>query len=234
MLKDKSSQVTLRAEHLAQTRHRLLEAAIDVLCEEGPAELSLRTVAKVARVSAPTAYRHFPTTEDLLRAVLDEFDRRVDFGEYPQTVEEFLTALPRIHGGFAREERSMMAYVRARAAAPLREKGRQRRARAVTEVLARALPRWTDAERLGLTAAFQVFVSSATWELWRNVWGVQGEVAGELAAWAVSTLVREAEKRPDVVRALGVKLAAAAAGAQPITKKSDNGILKPSKRKANA
>lgn len=53
----------------------LLEVARDVVAEQG-AEASLRDVARKAGVGIGTLYRHFPTREALLEALLrDSFDR---------------------------------------------------------------------------------------------------------------------------------------------------------------
>jgi AcrR family transcriptional regulator len=53
----------------------LLEVARDVVAEQG-AEASLRDVARKAGVGIGTLYRHFPTREALLEALLRKsFDR---------------------------------------------------------------------------------------------------------------------------------------------------------------
>lgn len=57
----------LRAD-AQRNRDRLLEAAVELLPQEGP-RLSLEGVARRARVSIATLYRHFPTREALVLAV---------------------------------------------------------------------------------------------------------------------------------------------------------------------
>ena len=53
----------------AQTRERLLEAAIAVIGEKGPDACSIEDFVAAADVSRGTFYNYFPTAEDLLRAV---------------------------------------------------------------------------------------------------------------------------------------------------------------------
>lgn len=53
----------------AQTRERLLEAAIAVIGDKGPDACSIEDFVAAAAVSRGTFYNYFPTTEDLLRAV---------------------------------------------------------------------------------------------------------------------------------------------------------------------
>lgn len=53
----------------AQTRERLLEAAIAVIGDKGPDACSIEDFVAAAKVSRGTFYNYFPTAEDLLRAV---------------------------------------------------------------------------------------------------------------------------------------------------------------------
>lgn len=53
----------------AQTRERLLDAAIAVIGEKGPDASSIEDFVAAAQVSRGTFYNYFPTAEDLLRAV---------------------------------------------------------------------------------------------------------------------------------------------------------------------
>src|SRR5919202_2146998 len=59
---------SLRQEHRAATRRRILRAVIDLLAEHHPAALSMPAVAARSAVSIPTIYRYFPTKEALLDA----------------------------------------------------------------------------------------------------------------------------------------------------------------------
>src|SRR5919199_4355749 len=59
---------TLREEHKAATRERILRAVTQLLAEHHPAALSVPAVAARSGVSVPTIYRYFPTKEALLDA----------------------------------------------------------------------------------------------------------------------------------------------------------------------
>jgi AcrR family transcriptional regulator len=58
----------LREVHTADTRRRILRAVNELLVDEHPATLSIRSVAERAGISSATIYRYFPTKEDLLDA----------------------------------------------------------------------------------------------------------------------------------------------------------------------
>ena len=63
----------------ARPRDRLLQAARDVLADEGLEGLTLRAIARRAGVSHGAPLRHFPTLASLLAALATEgFDRLVD------------------------------------------------------------------------------------------------------------------------------------------------------------
>jgi AcrR family transcriptional regulator len=57
-----------RAETAAETRQRLVEATFALHAERGIAATSLRDIAERAGVSVGTAYHHFPTYLDAIRA----------------------------------------------------------------------------------------------------------------------------------------------------------------------
>lgn len=188
---------SLRAEHTALTRERLMQAAIDVIVDGGADELSLREVARAAGVSAPTAYRHFATKEALLDAMVAFIDQRMLIPAKIDSIEDFIGALPTIHQSFADNRRFMRAYLRARAAADLRLAGRKNRARRVGNAVNRSLPKLSETEQRALAPLLQVFSSSSVWELWSEQWGLEGERAGQVAAWAVKALYAELRRDPE-------------------------------------
>jgi AcrR family transcriptional regulator len=57
-----------RAERQAQTRQRIVEAAVELHGAVGPARTSIAAIAQRAGVERPTVYRHFPTEAELFRA----------------------------------------------------------------------------------------------------------------------------------------------------------------------
>ena len=62
---------TRRSDH-ARTRRRLLDAARRLMAERGPESLTVSSVAHAAELNRTTAYQHFRTRDELVRAVTDE------------------------------------------------------------------------------------------------------------------------------------------------------------------
>jgi AcrR family transcriptional regulator len=68
MSEKRSYNLGRRAETAAETRQRLVQATFALHAERGISATSLRDIAERARVSVGTAYHHFPTYLDAVRA----------------------------------------------------------------------------------------------------------------------------------------------------------------------
>jgi len=71
-------------------RSQILEAAMRVFAERGFHGVRTRELAEAAGVSEALVFRHFPTKESIVRAILDE----VGFAERIQEMEARLEAMP--------------------------------------------------------------------------------------------------------------------------------------------
>jgi AcrR family transcriptional regulator len=58
----------VRAERQAETRQRIVESAVALHLERGPAQTSINAIAERAGVNRVTIYRHFPDARTLLEA----------------------------------------------------------------------------------------------------------------------------------------------------------------------
>src|SRR5919107_1077426 len=58
----------VRAERQAETRQRIIESAVALHLERGPAQTSINAIAERAGVNRVTVYRHFPDARTLLEA----------------------------------------------------------------------------------------------------------------------------------------------------------------------
>ncbi len=90
--------------HHAHLRETLLQAAIQLIAEVGPAGFTLREVARRAGVSHNAPYRHFPDRKDLLAAVAGQGFRELD--------EAMLEAVRHQRSSVGRLKRAGLAYVK--------------------------------------------------------------------------------------------------------------------------
>ena len=62
----------LRRSDFHRTRQKILSAARTLMAERGPESLTVSAVAHAAEINRTTAYQHFRTRDELVRAVTDE------------------------------------------------------------------------------------------------------------------------------------------------------------------
>ena len=67
----RSYSMERRSEHVARTRERILEAALELFSKRGAQATTMNEVARRADVSPTTVTNHFPTNESLIEAVID-------------------------------------------------------------------------------------------------------------------------------------------------------------------
>src|ERR1700722_270789 len=82
-------QAVTRQEQQIATRRRLVNAAMSLFARDGIADTTTADIAKSIRMSHGNVFAHFPTRDDLVIAVIDEFGRRLAV-EFRQVLEEDL------------------------------------------------------------------------------------------------------------------------------------------------
>src|SRR5258707_12220274 len=82
-------QAATRQEQKVVTRDRLVNAAMVLFARKGIAETTTADVAKSIRMSHGIVFLHFPTRDDLVVAVIDEFGRRLS-AEFREAFEHDL------------------------------------------------------------------------------------------------------------------------------------------------
>src|SRR5918999_2791368 len=163
----------LRAERQAETRQRIIESAVALHLERGPAQTSINAIAERAGVNRVTIYRHFPDARTLLEACsaharrlnpppeLERWRRLDD----PRLRTE--VALTQLYDYFRRTEAGWSNVLRDAELAPLvREMAEERRLaylREARDVLLAAWPK-RRARRPLLRAVLGLAVDFRTWQ----------------------------------------------------------------------
>lgn len=183
----------LRQAHAEVTRQLVLDAAIDLLVEEGADALSLRAIARRAGVSAPTVSRYFPDNDALLVGLDERVTERLGITRGPRDAAEMVRAVRNVYLGMDAQERTMRAFLRAPASRAL---GVRRRRVWLESAFGPELADLSQADRGKVLAVLQLFYSSRTWEQFRDVWDLRGDDAASAAHWAVCALIDAAHARP--------------------------------------
>ena len=162
-----------RADLYAETRRRIVEAAVELHLERGPSRTSIGAIADRAGVSRITVYRHFPDARTLLEACarhsreanpppdLDAWRRVAD------PVERLELALTQLYDHFRRTEAGWSNILRDAELVPIvRELAEERRLAYLRQARDVLLVGWgaRGAKRVLLGAVLGLAVDFRTWQ----------------------------------------------------------------------
>ncbi len=191
-----SAEVTsIRQEYKDRTRSRILDAAIQLIEEAGEAPLTIASVAKRARVTDRTVYRHFETRDALVRATWARMQQRVASRGFPRTAQEMIESPLRLFERFDRERELVRASLYSPAGVDMRMSSNAERQEAMLSSVRDAFPN-AKGDWLRRRAAIAQLINSAyAWEVLHQYWGLAGEEAGNAAAEALGVLL--GKRSPD-------------------------------------
>jgi AcrR family transcriptional regulator len=90
-------QSRLREEQADATRTRILDALAALITEGHPPSMAVGEIAARAGVAEPTVYHHFPTKQDLFRALASRQFGQVTSGLQPYTPDELAAAIRTVY-----------------------------------------------------------------------------------------------------------------------------------------
>ena len=185
-----------------RTRKLLLETAMQLM-QSGKVP-SVTDVAEAAEVSRATAYRYFPTQAALVQAAVDEalgpiLEWRSDLPDAEDRIDGLLGfAYPRLDEYEATLRAALLQamdqWSRRRAGvlgdeAPIL---RGNRKELLASVLAPLRPRITAREFDRLRQALSLIFGTEAFVVLKDIWGLDGAKAAEVAQWSARALVRAA------------------------------------------
>ena len=107
-----------RARRQAETRQRIVEAAVDLHTSVGPARTTISGIAERAGVERHTVYAHFPDDRTLFRACSEHWEARHPMpdvealGEIEDPVRRLRRALGEIYAWYESVEADLALFVR--------------------------------------------------------------------------------------------------------------------------
>jgi AcrR family transcriptional regulator len=189
-------QSPLREAQSALTRERILMAARTYLERHDIETLTLRRLADLAGVSAPTVYAHFATVDDLvaaffrwlsprlgLRNPLPPLDR---FGELPAALFPNYEA----YGALLRNLMNKPSWDRQR------EADRGQRHGDWIAAVGEALPRLSPAQRRRGAKVVSAFFTPTIWRWLVDSAEFEPREAEQVAAWTINALVEALKRDP--------------------------------------
>lgn len=212
----------LRQQQMDETRHRIVVAALEQIAQHPGEQLSQEQVAARAGIALRTVYRHFPDREDLLDAVWQESDHRLQLTHYPETEEELLHSIGPVFTRMDANATAMRALLNSTAGREMRKRDNERRRSALERALAPATAHLDESGRRTVLGIFLAIFSGRGWEVMRDRAHLRDGEPAQAAEWAVRALLaqlyreqklsaREDNRRPKP-RATARKARAASAG----------------------
>jgi AcrR family transcriptional regulator len=192
----RSYRSDLRAEQAAETRGRMLDAALRVM-STGVASLSIPAVAREAGVSVPTVYRHFATKADLLRELYPHAARRsgLDGLPDPTSLRDVRSSLRAI---FERVD-ALDDMARAAMASPVADEVRHATIQSRYERIRRLgdsiEPRLSTADQDRITRLLVVLTQSASLRMWRDHLGASVDDVADDIEWILKAAVAAAQRK---------------------------------------
>lgn len=188
----------LRADQMEQTRLRILRAFTEVLADPTAEDVTIPLVARRARVSLRTVYRHFPTREALSDAWAEWMDQslQIHLHSYPERADRLPGFARELYRSYDESEPVVRAMLNSKAARTVRERTRRRRQRQFERAMSELTEELEPKERLRALGVVYLLVSAPGWQAMRDQWGLDGEEAGKAAAWAVRVLTDELRRNP--------------------------------------
>ena len=186
----------LRAEQAAETRKRILDAAVRVSAT-GTASLSIPAVAREAGVSVPTIYRHFATKRDMLAAVYPHVVRESGLDELviPRSMDELRDGLRTYY----ERTDSLGDLARLAMAGPASDEVRRlnmpRRLAIFRRIADSIVPTPSQVDRDRIARLLVILTASSTLRLWRDQLGSSVEEVADDVDWVIRAVIASASPR---------------------------------------
>jgi len=189
-----------REQQAAQTRDSILFALVQVMAG-GLADLSMPAIAREARLSVRTIYRHFPTKRDLLIALGEHMDQRAGYqwDPVPRSPEDLSQTIRDAY----RQADTLATEIQAAYATDLGQQVRRERDMPIklqvfADALAPVLGSLSPDEQRHLVHLVTVLISRYTLHRFKADLGVSADEAAETVVWALQTLIQALAERGPV------------------------------------
>ena len=187
--------ISLRDQHAAATRERILGAVADLLERGDAEELTMPAVADASGISLRTVYRYYPTREELLEAAGRWIGDELLAHPYPKDLDEVAD----LYQAGCRDFDERPGLVRALALSQLGRsvRGYRRRERLETigEALRSELSDLSEEELRRAQAVLAYLHNVLAYTTLRDESGLSGDEVGEAIGWAIRTLTEDLRKR---------------------------------------
>jgi len=183
------AKTSLRDHYKAETRSRILDAAIAELAVGDLETLTVAGVATRAGVTERTVFRHFPSRDALIAAVWPRLQERVRSPGFPHTAQSLIETPLRLFPEFDKEEGLVRASAFSAAGREIRQGSNAKRQEAMRACVKDAFPDIEEPHLTRLAAVVQLIDSAYGWAVMKQHWDLDGAEAGLAASEALAVLL---------------------------------------------
>ncbi|MFV0316594.1 MAG: TetR/AcrR family transcriptional regulator [Microthrixaceae bacterium] len=188
----------LRTRQRELGRQAIVDTCADLVTERHHLDFSMREVAEQAGVSLRTVYNHFPTRDDLLEALKEEFGQRM--AQLGGVRHEDVKDLDGLLGAVATNNRifrDLGPISGALAQLPLANVGedaqRSERTVALVEMFTDAMADVPEDQARPIALVMRHMLSHRSWFWLTHEYGLDTDTATTVVQWAIRALVDAAE-----------------------------------------
>ncbi|MEZ2345480.1 TetR family transcriptional regulator [Terriglobus sp. RCC_193] len=189
----------LRQQQAEETRHRIVEAALALISEKPQNAFSHEEIATRAGIALRTVYRHFPSRTELLDAVWQTSDSRLELIHYPDTEAELLAAVEPVYTRMDANAPLIRGLLRSNAGQEMRRRDNERRRAAMQRALAPATAHLDASGKRVVLGIFQALFGGRAWETMRDRAHLQEGEPARATEWAMRTLLAQLYRDQEVL-----------------------------------
>jgi AcrR family transcriptional regulator len=185
----------LREAQAIETREKVLSATMRLLEANPYADFSMDEIARAAGVERRTVFRHFANKETLLDALWEFINTRLDAQARPTSLNELITAPKATFRAFDDNDGIIRSSLHTPAGRAMRMRSVPARRAAFSACLKEPLHSADPKEAKAVEALAHLLYSAGAWEILKDYAGLTGAEAGDVASWALETLVQHASMK---------------------------------------
>src|SRR4051812_25331116 len=189
------SAVSLRDEHAAAARERILSAVAELIERGELEELTMPDVAAASGISLRTIYRYYATREELIEAAGRWIGKELMRHPYPRTLDEVADLFEVGCPDFDKRPGLVRALALSQLGRRVRGYRRRERLRAISRALRDELVAAPEAELRRAQAVLAYLHNMLAYTTLREESGLDGEEIGRAIAWAIRTLIDDLRRR---------------------------------------
>lgn len=183
----------LRERQMKETRRTILEVFRDVIHEKGHEAATFKAVAHRAGVQESTVYRHFKNRAELIKASFELASEEDGRPRWPEKGDELLRVFEPTFRYMDANENLIRADLHTPDGRAFMKLVGDQRTGSALKVAKDVAPGLGPTDQKALAIAVTLLYSGPTWEILKDLWGVEEGKGGRLARAAMEMMFEGAK-----------------------------------------